>query len=173
MLTFFFFTLFRLNKPYFGGQQIIIGWHVVQKGRDHAVVHLSCFHIQFLSLVMSSKYCREHHSSILLHWLGYTQPWVRPHCSREANCDPHKHTLTLHKYMHIQTHTLQESILINAGLALNTEGLSEPLILPLHWRVCACMCIREIGMGRANSVTAVSGFHRRACTHVFPQCEGC
>ena len=41
--------------------------------------------------------------------LGYTQPWVTPHCSREANCDPHKHTHshihTLHKCMHIQTHT--------------------------------------------------------------------
>lgn len=70
-------------------------------------------------------------------------------------------------------HTIQESILINAGLALDTEGLSEPLILPLQWRVRVCMCIREIAMARASSVTAVSGFHRRARTHVFPQCEGC
>lgn len=86
-----------------------------------------------------------------------------------THTNTHSHCISTCTYRH----TIQESILINAGLALNTEGLSEPPILPLQLRVCACMCIREIVMGRAKSVTAVSGFHSRARAHVFPQCEGC
>lgn len=164
-----------------------------------AVPHLhGCvrfFHLH-LSIYLSIYVCLSHtHTHICILYIH-----IHKHCTGRDTPSPWSdlsaaqrhtvtHTLALHKHMHMQTcrHTLQKSILINAGLALNTEGggLSKPLISPLAvfsflFRVYACLgvcvhvcaCERH-GSGRVNSVTAVSGFRRRARTHVFfPRCEG-
>lgn len=123
-----------------------------------------------IHLSVCLSYCHTHTHICILYICIYKHRTVRDTPSPWSDLSAAQrhtvtHTLALHKHMHMQTcrHTLQKSILINAGLALNTEGggLSKPLISPLaafffiqtarmSGCVHACVCIREAWMGQSE-----------------------
>lgn len=123
---------FRLNNSSFVGQWIS-QWDAAKVYKSHVTVQRNRVGIQDPSLLISLKIILQATTrQQRFYCTGRDTPITGSHLTAaESDCDTHTHIHTHTRYKF----TLKESILINAGLALNTGGRpSWTTELTLHLR---------------------------------------